>query len=386
MITVPGALAEPVPNVPGSARVSFRPWPLLIAVAMIPVLAACSLPRGAAMQSEVLRGTESADSEVQVIEVSRATLAEIGAWPASSALNRTNWPSAGAAQTARLIRAGDLVSLSVWDSQRDSLLTTDEQRFVNIQNIPVAPSGRIFIPYIGEFTISGMTAERARREIQERLEPIVPDGQVQLGVTPGAGNTIDVVTGVARPGRVPLPETSPTILSVLAEAGGISSDLRNPLVRLQRAGVSYSIPAHRLFAEAQFDIQLRGGDRILVEPDRRSYVALGAAGRQQVVYFEREQINALDALSTLGGLSEARADLRGVMVLREYDPAQVRPAGPGPRKPNVVFTFDLTHADGLFAAQRFLIQPDDVVLATESPLPTIAQAAAMLRLARNITR
>jgi polysaccharide export outer membrane protein len=34
----------------------------------------------------------------------------------------------------------------------------------------------------------------------------------------------------------------------------------------------------------------------------------------------------------------------------------------------VVFTFDLTSADGLFAARQFQIQSGDTVLATESPV------------------
>jgi polysaccharide export outer membrane protein len=34
----------------------------------------------------------------------------------------------------------------------------------------------------------------------------------------------------------------------------------------------------------------------------------------------------------------------------------------------VIFTFDLTSADGLFAARNFQINPDDTILATESPV------------------
>jgi polysaccharide export outer membrane protein len=37
----------------------------------------------------------------------------------------------------------------------------------------------------------------------------------------------------------------------------------------------------------------------------------------------------------------------------------------------VVFTIDLTSADGLFAARRFQINPEDVVLATESPVTSV---------------
>jgi polysaccharide export outer membrane protein len=250
---------------------------------------------------------------------------------------------------------------------------------VNMENVPVSASGRVFVPYVGELRVSGLSAERARREIQQLLEPIVPDAQVQLSVTPGSNNTIDVVTGVANPGRFDLPEISPTILSVLAQAGGIATTLRNPLVRLNRAGAAYAIPARELFSNPANDIQLRGGDRILVEEDQRSYLALGATGSEQVVYFDREDLTALDALSTIGGLSDDRADLQGLMVLRAYPASAVRETGPAPRKEEVVFTFDLTSAEGMFAARRFMIQPGDVVLATESPMPLIASALASLR-------
>lgn len=379
-------LSPSVAAVPTRTELSRRMHALLRFMAvlvLVPALSACSLPRGAAMQTEILQGTQREDSDYQVVEVTRDSLTEINAWPRPAGAVRYSWVTTGASATTRLIRAGDLLTLAIWDSQQTSLLTTPEQRFAPMTNISVSTAGRVFVPYVGEITVSGMSADAARRDIQQRMEMIVPDAQVQLSVTPGPNNTIDVVTGVASPGRVPLTEISPTILTVLAEVGGINANLRNPLVRLQRAGVSYEIPAHRLFSEPDKDIQLRGGDRILVEPDQRSFIALGAAGRQEVVYFEREEINALDALSTIGGLSATRADLRGVLVLREYAQSDIRAEGPHPRKPWVIFTFNLTSADGLFASQRFLIQPNDVVLATESPVPAIQQVLSLFRIVRN---
>ncbi|MCC5987326.1 MAG: polysaccharide export protein [Pararhodobacter sp.] len=374
-----GAAATP------STEAALRRWAgLALIVAALALLTACSLPRTAAMPGEVLRGTGGEDSEFQVVAVTRASLPEITSWPPAAPEGRHHWVGTGASAVARLVRAGDRITLSIWDSQRDSLITPDEQRVVNMEQIEVSPAGEIFIPYIGDFRISGMTTDRARRDIQQLMERIVPDAQVQLAVEPGSRNTIDLVSGVARPGRYGLGEISPTIMSVLAEAGGIIPDQRNPLVRLQRSGQSYTIPAVELLANPAHDIQLRGGDRIVVEPDRRSYIALGAAGTQQVVYFERERISALDALSTVGGLSESRADLRGVMVLREYPESLLRPGEGAPNKPLVIFTFDMSNADGLFAAQRFYIQPNDVVLATESPAPMMNQIFGMVRLFRNL--
>ncbi|OZO45812.1 polysaccharide biosynthesis protein, partial [Pseudomonas fluorescens] len=40
--------------------------------------------------------------------------------------------------------------------------------------------------------------------------------------------------------------------------------------------------------------------------------------------------------------------------------------GTGPSRQQVVFTFDLTSADGLFAARQFPVHPRDTVFATEA--------------------
>jgi polysaccharide biosynthesis/export protein len=358
---------------------------LALLALLVVATSACTVPRSAALPSEILRETREADSDFQVVPVTRAALVEIAAWPRAAGGGRNTWLGTGLPPNTRPIRAGDSLNISIWDSQRDSLLTGELERFANLQNVVVSPSGRIFVPYVGEFAIAGMSAEQARREIQQLMTPIVPDAQVQLLVAPGPANAVDVVAGVAQPGRYPLTETSPTLMGVLAEAGGIPPGMRNPLVRLQRGGRSYAIPAQELFANPANDTVVRGGDRIVVEPDRRTFIALGATGRQEVVAFEREELTALEALSSIGGLADRRADIRGVMVLREYPPGATRADGPGPRKPWVIFTFDLATADGLFAARNFRIEPDDVVLATEASLPMVTTAFALFRSVRTLS-
>ncbi len=346
------------------------------------LLGACALPRGAPTPYEVLGSANVAhDAPIQVVPVTRESLATLARWPQPEGLSRMNWPRNPGRPTARTIRPGDRLELAVWDSQTSSLITTEAQRVANLQAMIVPATGRVFIPYVGEVPVAGLTTDVARREIEKRLHPAVPDAQVQLTVIPGSDNTIDVVSGVARPGRIALPETSPTLLAVLAEAGGIAPTLRNPLVRLTRGGRSFTIAARTLYSDPAYDIVLQGGDRLIVEEDERSFIALGAAGRQQEIPFTQDSIDALTALSAIGGLNPSRAHLNGLMVLREYPEAAVRADGTGPEKPWVVFTFDLASAEGLFAARHFKIAPGDVVLATESPLPGIAQ---LIGIARNV--
>ncbi len=79
-------------------------------------------------------------------------------------------------------------------------------------------------------------------------------------------------------------------------------------------------------------------------------------------------MSAMEALSAMGGLQDSRADPKGILILREYDAEDLKPGLSGPDLRQVVFTVDLTSADGLFAARQFQIQPADTLLATESPV------------------
>jgi polysaccharide export outer membrane protein len=51
----------------------------------------------------------------------------------------------------------------------------------------------------------------------------------------------------------------------------------------------------------------------------------------------------------------------------------------------VVFTVDLTSADGLFSAGKFEIMPNDLVYATESPIGAALTVFGVLRAALSLS-
>lgn len=332
-------------------------------------LSGCSLPRGAALSSEVLKEQDAKEPTFEVVSVSRSNVDQLAQWPATGWTGGYNWISAKGGPNSSAIRSGDTVNLVIWDSQDNSLLTADSQKTVTLPPMEVTARGTIFVPYLGEVVINGLTPDAARAEIQKAMEPIAPSAQVQLSVEPGTRNSVDLVSGVGKPGSYPLPNRNYSILSLLAEGGGISPSLKNPLVRLIRDGKTYEIRAERLFAEANRNTTLRGGDKVVVREDDRYFTALGATGKESLVHFEQDNITALEAMSLVGGINDARANPKGVLILREYPEKMLRADGiKGPTMRHVVFTFDLTTADGLFAARTFEVNPKDTVLATESPL------------------
>lgn len=338
---------------------------------MFAALAACSLPRGAALQSEVLAEQDNKSPTFQVVEVTRRSTPALALWPASGWKGSYRWLSAGRGPDSSLIQTGDTLNLVIWDNQENSLLASEASRSTLVPPMTVSPSGTVFMPYIGEVNLRGMTESEARGTLQTRLLEIAPSAQVQLNVEPGRNNAVDVVGGVAAPGNYPLLSRNTRILSVLAMAGGISPTMVNPLVVLQRGAEIYETRVENLYAEPGRNALVRGGDQIVVTEDDRTFNVLGAAGRQQVIPFDKEKISAMEAVSIMGGLSAARADPKGLLVLREYERHHINPDKPGPEMPQVIFSLDFTSADGLFAARQFQINPGDTLLATESPVTRV---------------
>lgn len=339
--------------------------------ALLGALAACSLPRGAAIQSEIIGAQKNSKANIAVEPVTRANVSLLQNWPATGWHGHYHWPSAQRGPQSNVIRSGDTVNLTVWDNQLNSLLVGPEAKQTNVVQLRVSPSGEIFVPYLGNLRVSGMTPSGARKHIQEEFEAITPSAQVQLDLNPGPNSTVDLVSGAVKPGNYPLPNRNYQLLSLIALGGGIDSSLRNPIVRLIRGADTYEISAQTLFEKASNNVTLRGKDQVLIVPDQRYFTALGATGSERQVHFTQDKISALEALAILGGINDARANPEGILVLREYPAKSLRADRSGPSNVQTVFTLDLTSADGLFAARNFEINPGDTLLATESPTTAI---------------
>ncbi len=342
-------------------------------------IAACTLPRGAALQSEILRNDDDETPEFAHYEVTRDLLPTIADWPSTASTTRA-WIGHSGGAAGQIIAPGDSVQLSIWENGENALLTTPGVPSANLQIMAVSPQGRIFVPYVGQVKIAGMSPEHAREVVQNSLSELIPAAQVQLAATPGRQNSVDLVGGVAHPGSFPLVDRSLTVLGLISMGGGITGNIENPQLRLIRGGKTHVISMERLAQNPDLDTTLRGGDKLLVEKDTRYFMALGASGRETLVPFPKDSLTALEAVTLMGGINENRANPRGVLILREYPAsAVVAEGGSGPTHHRVVFSLNLTSADGLFSASRFGVEPNDLVLATESSGATAATILGLLR-------
>ncbi|MGB5863388.1 MAG: polysaccharide biosynthesis/export family protein [Sulfitobacter sp.] len=350
----------------------------ILGISVCLTLFACgTLPRGAAIQSEITKGMEIPDADFAVYPISKSFLPSFAAWPVSKPQTE-HWPTHNPGLNGQIIQPGDMLDIVIWDSAENSLLLNPGDRSANLSGLRVSEAGTVFIPYVGKVHVAERTPDSARQLLQRQLAAVAPGAQVQLNMAEGRTNSVDLVGGVRTPGNVKMPDQNFSILAAISAGGGVNDTLKNPQVKLVRGSTIYRMSLGRLFESPELDTRLRGGDRVIIESDARYFLSLGAAGSESQFEFNRETVSAVDALALIGGVDDGRANPKGVLILRQYPSSALSTGKTGPSQERVVFTIDLTTSDGLFSAQNFSINSGDLVLATESPVSSVRTVVGLI--------
>ena len=113
----------------------------------------------------------------------------------------------------------------------------------------------------------------------------------------GDGTIVSITGAVGGQGIYAIEHPSRTLTAMLARAGGVTIEPEIAQVTIFRDNRQGKIWFQDLYRVAEFDIALRGGDRILVEEDTRSFTALGATGSQNRVTFTSQALSAIEAIA-----------------------------------------------------------------------------------------
>jgi polysaccharide export outer membrane protein len=320
------------------------------------------------VSEEILEQAAAEAPDFALYSVNRAFLPTVAQWPLTGKQENLRWIEHNQGARTQIIQPGDTLRIRLWDSSENSLLTSTDEKAILLDDVEVAANGSIFLPYVGSISVIGLTPDLAREELQTGLEAIVPSAQVQLSMVEGRNNSVDLVSGVSRPGTYPMPDRNYTILGLISAGGGISLALNNPQIRLMRGGAIYGTSIDKLLNTPRMDTLLRGGDKVFVEEDERYFLSFGATGEEDLHIFAKDEVSAMDAISIMGGIKDSKADPQGLLILREYPSSAIRDGVRGPHQTRVVFSLDLTSADGLFSARNFQVNSNDLIIATESPV------------------
>jgi polysaccharide export outer membrane protein len=337
----------------------------LLAIASI--LAGCALPRVGPNKRELYAGSVQKEGDAFVVTVNDRVTRATAVQPA---LGFTDEFRNAGLLGSDMISSGDTLGLTIWENVDDGLLAGEATNQTLLDEVQVDGSGFIFVPYAGRIKAAGNTPEGVRRIITEKLEQQTPDPQVEVRRLAGNGSTVSISGAVSGQGVYPIEAPTRTLSAMIASAGGIAIEPEVAQITVIRGDQRSKVWFQDLFKHPQFDIALRGGDRILVEADTRAYTALGATGAQARVTFETQTLSALEAIAQVGGLTTSAADPTGVFVLRN-EPAEVANQVLGRNDlqgaQRLIYVLDLTKPNGMFMARDFAVRDDDTIYVTEAP-------------------
>lgn len=337
-----------------------------VALLALVTVASCDVSRDGPTASEIYEGSVLRSGDAHVIGVTKR-VSRIANRPET--LGFSHALRAGGLLGGDTIRPGDTISLNVFENVPEGLLAPATTNNAIIETLQVDDAGFIFVPYAGRIRAAGKTPDALRRLLTRSLDEQTPDPQVLVARTQGDGSAVSVTGGVTAQGVYPITRASNSLSSVIASAGGISVPLETAQVFVTRGKRQDSAWLEDIFSNPSLDIAMRGGDRVLVKQDQRSFSVLGATGTASQITFETQQISAIEAIASVGGLDPLRADPKGVFVFRDERPeiaAEILGGGEFVTDTRFVYVLDLTAPTGMFEARDFNIRDGDTIFVTES--------------------
>lgn len=271
---------------------------------------------------------------------------------------------------------GDVVQVSIFESQQGGLFIPADAgsrpgNFVTLPSQTIGRNGSISVPYAGLVRASGRQTIDVQRDIEKTLANRAIEPQVLVNKVTSRSARAAVLGDVRAPAKIELSEGGDRILDVISQAGGLSSPGSETYVTLQRQGRSATVLYQRLVNTPSENVFVAPNDTIIVDRERRTYLAFGASGLNGRFDFEETDLTLGEALGKAGGLLDSRANPAQVLVYRVVPKQFLRNLAvnvdrfPSDMVP-VVFRANVRDPSAFFAVQKFPMQDKDVLYVSNS--------------------
>jgi len=258
----------------------------------------------------------------------------------------------------------DILTITVWEHP-ELTIPAGEFRSAETAGTIVGEDGNIFYPYAGVVKAAGKTVEQIRDELTQKLSLYIEQVQLDVRVTSYRSQRVYVVGEVATPGIQVVKDIPLTVLEAINGAGGLRPEADPRNITLTRNDKTYSINLLSLYegGDLSQNIMLQQGD-VLNVPDNQfnKVFVLGESNivnnitggtnqtqRSRSVFMNKGRMTLTEALSDSGGINQETADAARIFVFRG-----------GLGKPEI-FHLDAKSPDALLLADRFPLQPRDVI-------------------------
>lgn len=374
------------------------------------VLAGCQVMPGSGPQ---MLGASRDTTEALPFDVLDLTPVSVTPYRPITSIDRPSTTSMVGAGGRAAVAAGDVLRVRIFDAYNGAIFPTIRGSDAVIPVQRVTDEGTITLPFVGQVQVAGLDSRQIEQRIVSQLGSSAQDPQVVVEIVADRTNTVMISGVVKSPGRFSVLDGTRTVLDAINKAGGLAlpnSASQMQVVVRRNDQIVFQAQYPELLAGANAPLQR--GDDIVVRPNPRTFTVLGALrgfdpaptatpGTQSTqstqptqstegtqvtqgsqptqakpgpdnkdpqplksanIEINKQGMTLLDALGSAGGLSDERADKKGVFLFRAGGP------GAGPAGRSTIFKLDMSQPVSIFVAQEFGIQPNDVLYVTNAPL------------------
>lgn len=337
------------------ARGSRTARSVVLTAALATLLAGCSLSPGMRMSHPVLQTSAlpgwpaDAGPEPTTLEINTRLLDSLTTRSESTPA----MPAESGGPAVYHLGAGDVLGVTVWDHPELNIdrSRSDTQHAPEIGHV-IGADGMVFFPYAGALNARGRTVEEFRKALAQALSRQLKDPQVSVQVSQFRSQRAYVGGEVKTPGALTLTDVPIRVADAVMQAGGGTELADLSHVELSRGGQLYKLDLRTFYANGRADLNpvLKDGDIInLPSAAAERIFVMGEVPRPGVQAVGDHHVSLTEALAAAGGLDQTTAAANRVYVIR----------GEGDQR--IVYHLDARSAESLALADRFDLQPRDVV-------------------------
>jgi len=327
----------------------------MLAVLILPVLAACTFAPGMSIKNDVAQsGITPIIKEItpELIKDERAArdseidqqIKVLFANPQPYKIGINDVISVEMLGQSELTQNVSVVMAPIPNSAADSLVSS---------GFAVDSDGEIFLPYVGAVKVVGLDERQLHDLLVQRYEKFIKKPELVARVESYRSKRLYIDGEVKDPGVLPIIDIPMTLPEALSRAGGATSMGDTGAVSISRAGKNYLVNVPQLAAHGvdPSRILLKSGDMVRVPPREESQVfVLGDVTKPTALLPHNGRITLNEALGVAGGVSTESGDPRQIYVIRNTGDAHP-----------LVFHLDAASPVSLALAAGFALQPHDVV-------------------------
>ena len=258
------------------------------------------------------------------------------------------------------IGAEDVLMVTVWDHP-ELTLPLGQYRTDAATGFVVDDDGQLFYPYIGRVKVAGLTIQQVRDLITQRLDKVLQRPQVDVKVLMYRSQKVFVGGEVKAPAVYNVTDVPFTLAEAVNRAGGFLPTADQSRVQISRSDRTWSVDFLDLLAQGNRigQVLLKDGDSVHVgHRDEAPVYMMGELRNPRSIPAYNGKISLAQAISDAGGINNQTADARSIYVFRR---------GKGENDVDV-FQLDAYNPVAMVLADRFALQPRDVVYVDAGPL------------------